>query len=75
LEIRYQHGEGVHALPSNLADRWAEESVPLDPSGSKGYSLDELEHYSDDADDSDGSDKDYTACSASDCGYCGKCTY
>jgi hypothetical protein len=75
LEIRCQHGEGVHVLTPDLADRWAEESMSLNTSDSKGYSSDELEHYSDDADDSDGSEEDYTACSASDCGYCGKCTY
>jgi hypothetical protein len=75
LEIRCQHGEGVHALTSDLADRWAEESRPLNTSDSQGFSSDELEHYADDADDTDGSEKDYTACSASDCGYCGECTY
>ena len=79
LEIRSQYGQDVHALPTELADRWSEESDEKNMRSNypdrERYSSDGLEHRSDDADDSDGSDRDYTACSASDCGYCGKCTY
>jgi hypothetical protein len=79
LEIRSQYGKGVHALPTELADIWAEESdaknMPLNYPESEEYSSGGLEHYNHDAEDSDDSGKDYTACSASDCGYCGKCTY
>ncbi|KAF1974110.1 hypothetical protein BU23DRAFT_579864 [Bimuria novae-zelandiae CBS 107.79] len=71
LEIRRQHGEGVHALPPELMARW---TVELDLSDHEHDH--ESEHggvqlsYDSDSD----SEKDLTAC-GEDCGYCGKCTY
>ncbi|KAF1835314.1 hypothetical protein BDW02DRAFT_294612 [Decorospora gaudefroyi] len=86
LEIRTQHGEGVHALPTKLQDRWAEDRLDADlvyqdtlddDGGSDDRDYYELQGnrvlHSDD-EDSD-REPDYTACSPADCGYCGKCTY
>jgi hypothetical protein len=85
LEIRVQYGDGVHALPMDLNDRWmrsgtsAETSDDEDDGGLTidSYISDDDDHgrfgYSYDADSDD--EPDYTACSAHDCGYCGKCTY
>jgi hypothetical protein len=79
LELRKQYGEGEHALPDELRDRWVRPGVAdtyLSDSDDGGYTLDGGQ----DSDNgwnasSDGDEPDYTACSAEDCGYCGKCTY
>lgn len=69
LEIRKQHGEGQHALPLDVRDKW--KGLPMMTDSKKdnpdiGISLV----------GGNGSDEaDYTACSADDCGYCGKCSY
>jgi hypothetical protein len=74
LELRRQHGEGVHALPSELRERWANEvllhSGDDDVTSSKDHHL-----GADWIADSDEDEPDYTACSVEDCGYCGRCTY
>jgi hypothetical protein len=85
LEIRKQHGEGVHALPSELRDEWAKEAWVRDSerevrdfSDSDEGGLALKDEYGSDKGwgyHSDGEEPDYTACSADDCGYCGKCTY
>ncbi|KAI4916085.1 hypothetical protein J4E90_004531 [Alternaria incomplexa] len=84
LEIRKQYGDGVHALPADLVDRW--EKTETNISSTQDDASDEDE-YNDggvdvdarygfgSGDDDSGSEPDYTACSAEDCGYCGKCTY
>lgn len=84
LEIRTQFGDGVHALPADLAEYWEKTKVKVVPAQSDsfdglehsdgGISLDEKYDLSSDLGDSS-SEPDYTACSAHDCGYCGKCTY
>ncbi|RMZ67478.1 geranylgeranyl pyrophosphate synthetase [Pyrenophora seminiperda CCB06] len=91
LEIRGQYGDGMHALPMQLADRWAEDGsetglVTLGPSGDEDHGLDDdEEELSDNSprvldrnfdDDCDSdTEQDFTACSPDGCGYCGKCTY
>ncbi|KAL1795342.1 hypothetical protein ACET3X_007158 [Alternaria dauci] len=84
LEVRVQYGNGVHALPADLADRWEENCVGAastqDDASDEfeyeegGIDLDDRYDFETGFDDS-GSEPDYTACSADDCGYCGKCTY
>jgi len=81
LEIRYQHGDGEHALPAGLRDEWVdgkEEPFVAHDDHSSDATLD----ADDDLDsekgwdaDLDEEEPDYTACSVEDCGYCGKCTY
>jgi hypothetical protein len=85
LEIRVQYGDGVHALPTDLNDRWVGSGMSAQTSDDEddgglaidNYDSDNDDHggfgyrYDDDSDD----EPDYTACSAHDCGYCGKCTY
>ncbi|KAF1943539.1 hypothetical protein EJ02DRAFT_433108 [Clathrospora elynae] len=80
LEIRSQYGEGAHALPTELSDKWAENE--LDPDSTHAGASDWDDHASGNVYDSDSGfgydfDKelDYTACSVEDCGYCGRCTY
>lgn len=85
LEIHEQYGEGTHALPVDLMNRW--ESQEGDSEGFDSDVSDRHENGSDDgynfkrdvgsdlASSSDGDEPDYTACSAEDCGYCGRCTY
>jgi hypothetical protein len=84
LEIRVQYGDGVHALPADLVDRWEKTEIggfptPDDASDDfehvdGGIGLDDKYDLGTISDDS-GSEPDYTACSAHDCNYCGKCTY
>lgn len=85
LEIRIQYGEGMHALPADLIDRWEKTkmggfSAEGDNGseefehGNSGVDLGDRYDFDIDSDDSS-SEPDYTACSAHDCGYCGKCTY
>lgn len=85
LEIRRQYGEGSHALPPSLRDKWegtkndgalvdsSELLVESDFEDTYRGSRDWYDSLSDE--DSDGANRDYTACSAEDCGYCGKCMY
>lgn len=84
LEIRNQYGDGVHALPADLVDRW--EKTQMGVNSAQDGASDESEHgdsgigvdnrYDLDTDSDDSSSKlDYTACSAHQCGYCGKCSY
>ncbi|CAG5138526.1 uncharacterized protein ALTATR162_LOCUS381 [Alternaria atra] len=84
LEIRVQYGDGVHALPADLVDRW--EKIETSIISTHDDASDEFEYddggigiddrYDPDMDSDDaGTEPDYTACSADDCGYCGKCTY
>lgn len=80
LEIRSQHGEGMHALPSELMERWADNEAAHAVSGSDASDDTDQKFYDFESDDdwkadSDEEEPDYTACSAEDCGYCGKCTY
>lgn len=77
LEIRRQHGEGVHALPDELRKAWARESKSRDDTDDADDADDaDFEVKQDKAfDDSDEGDEDFTACSAEYCGYCGRCTY
>jgi len=91
LEIRHQHGDGMHALPMQLADRWAEGGldtglVTPGVSADEDYGLDEDEEklsYNDRRildrdfdDDDDESDSERDFTACSpECGYCGKCTY
>jgi hypothetical protein len=87
LEIRNQHGDGVHALPADLAERWEKTEAGVISTQDDGSDEDEYDHGGVDLDegyarygigndyDDSGSEPDYTACSAHDCGYCGKCTY
>jgi hypothetical protein len=78
LEIRNQYGDGVHALPADLVDRW--EKTKMGVVSTQDDRSDKFEHgdggicLDTDSDDSS-SELDYTACSAQGCGYCGKCTY
>ena len=80
LEIRSQHGEGTHALPTELSDRWADNEAAHGVSGSdaaedtdqKFYDFESYDGWNVDSDDEV---LDYAACSAEDCGYCGKCMY
>lgn len=84
LEIRSQHGEGTHALPVDLMNKWADDGPQFGSTGC-GASQDEDCKYEfdlgsdldweSDEDDEDDEDLDYTACSVDDCGYCGKCMY
>ena len=85
LEIRRQHGNGVHALPESLMRMWRarceQGGVAL-----KGENTGHVEtarlsspnmgcgEFDDSSSDSD-EEKDFTACSAVECGYCGRCTY
>ncbi|KAI4689111.1 hypothetical protein J4E81_007828 [Alternaria sp. BMP 2799] len=84
LEIRTQYGDGVHALPADLVERW--EKTETNVSSTHDDASDEDEYNDGGVDlnarygfgsgyDDSGSEPDYTACSAEDCGYCGKCTY
>ncbi|KAJ4292669.1 hypothetical protein N0V90_009332 [Kalmusia sp. IMI 367209] len=69
LEIRRQDGQGVHALPSDLRNKWdgpLEELTFPDQKDDDGGGR----QFDNDSD----SELDYTACGA-DCGYCGRCTY
>jgi hypothetical protein len=87
LEIRNQHGDGVHALPADLAERWEKTEAGVISTQDDGSDEDKYDHGGVDLDegyarygigndyDDSGSEPDYTACSAHDCGYCGKCTY
>ncbi|CAO2657946.1 Nn.00g072060.m01.CDS01 [Neocucurbitaria sp. VM-36] len=80
LEIRSQHGEGTHALPTELMDRWADNKATHDGSDFDTEEDADQKFYDFESDDgwkadSDDEDPDYTACSADDCGYCGKCMY
>ncbi|CAE7218797.1 hypothetical protein CFE70_010353 [Pyrenophora teres f. teres 0-1] len=83
LEIWGQYGDGTHALPMQLADRWAEDGSDtgfithsFGADEKHGLNEDDYEFgYRDSDDDDSGTEPDYTACSAHDCGYCGKCTY
>ena len=82
LQIRSQYGQGMHALPADLMEKWASDKTKLD-------SAERVTSNDDDGDPSEAFDSgfswragldedvepDYTACSAEDCGYCGKCTY
>ncbi|KAF1851482.1 uncharacterized protein K460DRAFT_298555 [Cucurbitaria berberidis CBS 394.84] len=81
LEVRSQYGEGTHALPVELMNKWADNETPLEIPDS-----DESDDAAFDFDDAHSSkqgwkldweeeEPDYTACSAEDCGYCGTCTY
>ncbi|KAF1364341.1 hypothetical protein EJ07DRAFT_162150 [Lizonia empirigonia] len=85
LEIRNQYGDGVHALPADLVDRWEKTKMGVVSAqydnaseefkhGDGGVDLADRYDLSTDSDDSS-SEPDYTVCSAHDCGYCGKCTY
>ena len=84
LEVRFQYGKGVHALPADLSDRWEKTCMDVvstqdDESDQFKYSdggigLDDRYKFDTGSEDS-GSEPDYTACSAHDCGYCGRCTY
>jgi hypothetical protein len=74
LELRRQHGDGMHALPEDLREAWANDVLSDSEDG--GLELNQRYQYHEDwTADSDESEPDYTACSAEDCGYCGKCTY
>ncbi|KAJ4366236.1 hypothetical protein N0V83_007872 [Neocucurbitaria cava] len=80
LEIRSQHGEGMHALPSELMEKWADNEATRGVSDSDASDDTDQKFYDFESDDdwkahSDEEEPDYTACSAEDCGYCGKCTY
>lgn len=84
LEIRSQYGDGVHALPEDLVERWMKlqwgvlstEDDVADEDEYNGGGVDVDAKYGfGSGDDDSGSEPDYTACSADDCGYCGKCTY
>jgi hypothetical protein len=87
LEIRSQHGEGVHALPQELQDRWVEDRDELKDASNDDDALIDREElngggvelgYTYDPqrafDDDSDEELDFTGCSA-DCGYCGKCTH
>lgn len=72
IEIRKQHGEGVHALPPELMAKW--EALEEDAALSNHENNSKLNQgglqLGLDSDD----EPDYTAC-GDDCGYCGTCTY
>lgn len=81
LEIREQYGEGTHALPVDLMNRW--EGQEGDSDGFDSDASDQHKNKFGDGSDSevhlesssDDDELDYTACSVEDCGYCGRCTY
>lgn len=79
LEVRRQHGEGVHTLPPGLSSAWEGVRFADSTAGANSDQAKEevptakYEPFSDS--DSDDGGQDFTACSADTCGYCGKCTY
>ncbi|KAK6358813.1 hypothetical protein TWF730_008132 [Orbilia blumenaviensis] len=91
LEIRKQHGDESHVLPSHLRQEWEDAGLRVTDEGYSDqesspegegvnlphdyYEYDHDYYKYDFASDSDDDDRDFTACSADDCGYCGRCTY
>jgi hypothetical protein len=87
LEIRSQYGEGAHALPQELQDRWVgdqfehedtsdDDDALIDGSELNGGGVGLGYTYDPQraVDDDSDEELDYTGCSA-DCGYCGRCTH
>jgi hypothetical protein len=72
MEIRKQHGEGVHALPPELMAKWealGDNAALSDHENDSKLDRGELQLGLESDDE-----PDYTAC-GDDCGYCGTCTY
>ncbi|KAF2713833.1 hypothetical protein K504DRAFT_498627 [Pleomassaria siparia CBS 279.74] len=80
LEVRRQHGDGVHSLPHSLRAEWegmSDEAEESDDSlgATNGHGRSNFSYGDEDENDSSDEDKDFTACSADTCGYCGTCSY
>ncbi|KAI4680430.1 uncharacterized protein J4E84_008078 [Alternaria hordeiaustralica] len=78
LEVRSQYGDGVHALPADLVERWEktetyvsstqDDASDEDEYNDGGVDIDARYGFGNGYDDDSGSEPDYTACSAEDFG-------